>query len=1413
MICHLSLLFSLSSTAVKAVAVSPGGTKVGRVTQTLLLLCEAQGNMEDASITFTWMKGDEVVQTSVKDTVSGRASSELKIENLSVDEYHEETIQCHPNNSFGGANFTEFLISVELFPPPVIVSFRFDPDNPDMVIASWNPVNLTHYPDASLDGYYIEVSRDGNDNDIVSMGTAAGNDTSFVLSVGEYSDKYWVRIKAVKGNLDVSSFSGWFQVDPFLPLLPPPVTVSFRFVSDRPDMVNVTWLPVSLDGYPGVSLDGYYIEVSRDGNDSDIAAMETAGISDTSFVLSVGEYSNNYWVRIKAVKDDVDVSIFSGWFQVDPLPPPLPPPVIVSFRFTSDGPDMVNVTWDPVSLDGYPGVSLDRYYIEVSRDRNDSDIAVMGTVAGSDTSFVLSVSEYSNNYWVRIKAVKGDLDVSSFSGWFQVDSQAPPLPPPVIVNFRFTSDGPDMVTVTWDPVSLDGYPGVSLDGYYIEVSRDRNENDIVAMETAGISDTSFVLSVSEYSNNYWVRIKAVKGNLDVSSFSGWFQVDPLPPPLPPPVIVSFRFTSDGPDMVNVTWLTVSLDGYPGVSLDRYYIEVSRDRNGSDIVAMETVGISDTSFVLSVGEYSNNYWVRIKAVKGNLDVSSFSGWFQVESQAPPLPPLVIVNFRFTSDGPDMVNVTWDPVSLDGYPGVSLDGYYIEVSRDRNENDIVAMETAGISDTSFVLSVSEYSNNYWVRIKAVKGNLDVSSFSGWFQVDPLPPPLPPPVIVSFRFTSDGPDMVNVTWLTVSLDGYPGVSLDRYYIEVSRDRNGSDIVAMETAGISDTSFVLSVGEYSNNYWVRIKAVKGNLDVSSFSGWFQVESQAPPLPPPVIVNFRFTSDGPDMVNVTWDPVSLDGYPGVSLDGYYIEVSRDRNENDIVAMETAGISDTSFVLSVSEYSNNYWVRIKAVKGNLDVSSFSGWFQVDSQAPPLPPPVIVNFRFTSDGPDMVNVTWDPVSLDGYPGVSLDGYYIEVSRDRNDSDIVAMETAGISDTSFVLSASEYSNNYWVRIKAVKGNLDVSSFSGWFQVDPLPPPLPPPVIVSFRFTSDGPDMVTVTWDPVSLDGYPGVSLDRYYIEVSRDRNGSDIVAMETAGISDTSFVLSVGEYSNNYWVRIKAVKGNLDVSSFSGWFQVDSQAPPLPPPVIVNFRFTSDGPDMVNVTWDPVSLDGYPGVSLDGYYIEVSRDRNDSDIVAMETAGISDTSFVLSVSEYSNNYWVRIKAVKGNLDVSSFSGWFQVDSQAPPLPPPVIVNFRFTFDGPDMVNVTWDPVSLDGYPGVSLDGYYIEVSRDRNDSDIVAMETAGISDTSFVLSVSEYSNNYWVRIKAVKDNLDVSSFSGWFQVDSLPTTQGMCVCQLTLHVSKCYASWYNLYTFLLTTQLEGGNRRKRTTTWRPNLQPTL
>ena len=90
-----------------------------------------------------------------------------------------------------------------------------------------------------------------------------------------------------------------------------------------------------------------------------------------------------------------------------------------------------------------------------------------------------------------------------------------------------------------------------------------------------------------------------------------------------------------------------------------------------------------------------------------------------------------------------------------------------------------------------------------------------------------------------------------------------------------------------------------------------------------------------------------------------------------------------------------------------------------------------------------------------------------------------------------------------------------------------------------------------------MLSVTWRPISLDEHASVSLDGYYIEVSRDRNGSDIVATGTAAAGDTSFVLSVGESSDRYWVRIKAVNGTLDVSEFSDWFAISN-----PHPILVN-----------------------------------------------------------------------------------------------------------------------------------------------------------------------------------------------------------------------------------------------------------
>lgn len=209
-------VFYSTTVAMPAVAVSPHETVEGRVTQTLTIHCEAQGNLDDTAISFTWRKGSEILETGVVDSgiVSGRAASVLTLRGLSVAEHGGEPIQCHPNNTFGGVNFTEFTISVVPFPAPDITSFAFHSNGTDMATAAWQPVNVSGYPDASLDGYYYEIARDSNGTDIVANGTVSAGDISLISSLGAgLSDRYWVRVKAIKGDQDVSAFSDWFPID------------------------------------------------------------------------------------------------------------------------------------------------------------------------------------------------------------------------------------------------------------------------------------------------------------------------------------------------------------------------------------------------------------------------------------------------------------------------------------------------------------------------------------------------------------------------------------------------------------------------------------------------------------------------------------------------------------------------------------------------------------------------------------------------------------------------------------------------------------------------------------------------------------------------------------------------------------------------------------------------------------------------------------------------------------------------------------------------------------------------------------------------------------------------------------------------------------------------------------------------
>ena len=106
---------------------------------------------------------------------------------------------------------------------------------------------------------------------------------------------------------------------------------------------------------------------------------------------------------------------------------------------------------------------------------------------------------------------------------------------------------------------------------------------------------------------------------------------------PPPNITKFRFQPDRKDEIDVEWLPVNVKGYPGASVEEYYIELARDKDGSLIEDRATVkgGNVSLSHVFKVDKCSKSYWVRVKAVNGNQDVSRFSGWMSLEPVTCPI----------------------------------------------------------------------------------------------------------------------------------------------------------------------------------------------------------------------------------------------------------------------------------------------------------------------------------------------------------------------------------------------------------------------------------------------------------------------------------------------------------------------------------------------------------------------------------------------------------------------------------------------------------------------------------------------------------------------------------------------------------------------------------------------------------
>ena len=201
--------------AAKAIAVTPDMTLVGRVTETLKIECRAKVNLDDTNVTFVWKTDDDMKDTTTAQATNGMATYSLLICELNLEKHHDKLLECHPSNSFGEYNFTSYRILVELFPPPNVTKFAFQPDRKDAIDVEWLPIKKATRLFVPMEEYYIELARDKDGSDIEASYTVTGGKVSHTFSAVECSNRYWVRIKAVtRGNQDISSFSGWVPIEP-----------------------------------------------------------------------------------------------------------------------------------------------------------------------------------------------------------------------------------------------------------------------------------------------------------------------------------------------------------------------------------------------------------------------------------------------------------------------------------------------------------------------------------------------------------------------------------------------------------------------------------------------------------------------------------------------------------------------------------------------------------------------------------------------------------------------------------------------------------------------------------------------------------------------------------------------------------------------------------------------------------------------------------------------------------------------------------------------------------------------------------------------------------------------------------------------------------------------------------------------
>ena len=935
--------------------------------------------------------------------------------------------------------------------PGAPTNLEADPDGATAIDLVWT-VPANHGDDA-IRGYQIEVSRDGGNTWTDLVADTELTTTTYRHTGLAAGDTRHYRVSAIN-SLGAGPPSNVASATTVSRVPGPPTGLVARATGTT--TITLTWRsPTSGTAGP---ITGYLIEVAnRSTGPWTVLEGDTRSRSTTYVHRNLPAGTTRYY-RVSGIN-----TAGSGRLSnvADATTEAAAPPAPTNLRAVPSGPGgsrALLLTWTRPSHDG--GSSITGYRIEVSTTGFSGWTALVANTGSRTTRYEHPNLTPGTTRHYRVAAINA-LGRGGFSNVATGATNA--APPDAPRSLRVTAEGPNSISLTWEPPLNTG--GARIIGYRIWRSGSAQGAFLPIQSNTGTT-TTFLDTNLLPATTYHYQVAALNsvgvGQRSPAASTTTHAAVPGAP-------AGLTARAVGTSRIELSWRPPTNTG--GARILGYRIEVSRDGGANWTILRANTGSIATSFTDPGLQPGSRRYYRVSAINtAGVGAPSRVAWATTEAVLPGAP----IGLRARAAGSTAIDLSWDPPLSDG--GATISGYRIEASRSRTSGWMVIRASTRSTATTYQHTNLFAGSTWYYRVSAInaKGAGPASGVATGM-TDATPPGQPQ----GLRASAENASSIKLTWQAPADIG--GAMITGYRIEVAPSSHGPWTPLLTDSHSTATTYTHTGLPPVTTRFYRVSAINragiGRATVS-------VSATTLPAVPAPPTGMTATARGTSRIDLSWRTPSNDG--GSRIIGYRIEVSSDAGRNWRILRRNTGSTTTTFAHTGLLPASTRFYRVSAVNlAGTGRPSNVARATTEATVPNAPR----NLAANASGTSQINLTWDAPTTDG--GAVITGYRIEISDNGGATwQTLAANTRSIT-TRYTHDGLAPASTRHYRVSAIN-RVGVSAASGVASAttDATVPDAP----TGLAATATSPTQIDLTWAAPAYDG--GAAISGYRIEVSVD-----------------------------------------------------------------------------------------------------------------------------------------------------------------------------------------------------------------------------------------------------------------------------------------------------------------------------